>query len=37
MGGRIGSFVGLAGRDLFDAEVTVGGSGSGFADDWLAV
>lgn len=36
MGGRIGSFVGLTGRDLFGDEVLTGTGGSGFADDWLA-
>ena len=35
MCGRIGSFVGLTGRDSFGDKVT-GRGGSGFADDWLA-
>ena len=37
VGGRIGSLVGLTGRELFDDEAT-GGGGSGFTDaNWLAV
>lgn len=36
MGGRIGSLVGLTGREFFGDEVLTGGGGSGFADDWLA-